>query len=138
VQGEVQGQWDRMRLERVATNLLSNALKFGRGAPVQVSLSAAGGVARLGVRDAGPGIPAEAQERIFRRFERVKGERAQAGFGLGLYIVRELVEAHGGRIHVESSPGEGAHFTVELPGASAECGAASEQTKGAAALHALG
>ena len=90
------------------------------------------------MRDGGPGIPADAQERIFRRFERVKGERAQAGFGLGLYIVRELVEAHGGRIHVESSPGEGAHFTVELPGASAECGAPGEQTQGAAALHALG
>lgn len=130
---EVTGQWDRMRLERVTANLLSNALKFGRGAPVQVSLSSEGGTAHLSVQDAGPGIPAEAQERIFRRFERVRGERAQAGFGLGLYIVRELVEAHGGRVHVASTPGMGARFTVELPGASAPA-----QCSGERPLQALG
>lgn len=111
----VVGRWDRLRLERVLTNLLSNALKFGRGQPVEVHVSAEGGRARLVVRDYGQGIATEAQRRIFERFERLKSEGQQGGFGLGLYIVRQLVEAHGGAIHVESQPGEGSSFIVELP-----------------------
>ncbi|MBF5043549.1 PAS domain S-box protein [Aggregicoccus sp. 17bor-14] len=137
VEGEVHGVWDRMRLDRVVTNLLSNALKFGRGAPVQVGLSVDGALARLSVQDGGCGIPPEAQERIFHRFERVTGERAQAGFGLGLYIVRELVEAHGGSIRVASEPGRGARFTVELPGVVTQ-GLRPTEPRGGAALHALG
>ncbi len=111
----VEGWWDRLRLERVVTNLLSNALKFGRGRPVEVRLEEQGEQARLRVRDHGVGIPPEAQRRIFERFERERSAGAHAGFGLGLYIVRQLVEAHGGAIQVESAPGEGAAFTVELP-----------------------
>jgi PAS domain S-box-containing protein len=111
----VEGMWDRLRLERVVTNLLSNALKFGRGKPVEVRLAQSDGLARLTVRDHGVGIPPEAQRRIFERFEREKSAGRHAGFGLGLYIVRQLVEAHGGSIRVESTPGEGATFTVELP-----------------------
>ncbi|KFE68493.1 sensor histidine kinase [Hyalangium minutum] len=111
----IEGWWDRLRLERVVTNLLSNALKFGRGKPVEVRLEQVDGHVRLTVRDHGPGIPLEAQRRIFERFEREKSTSRQAGFGLGLYIVRQLVEAHGGTIRVESTPGEGAAFTVELP-----------------------
>ncbi len=135
VQGEVHGLWDRMRLDRVLTNLLSNALKFGRGAPVQVDLALEAGSARLSVQDGGPGIPPEAQERIFCRFERVQGARAQAGFGLGLSIVQELVAAHGGSIRVHSEPGRGARFMLELPGARPTSLAAAGPR---AALHALG
>ena len=89
------------------------------------------------MRDAGPGIPAEAQERIFCRFERVQAQRTQAGFGLGLYIVRELVEAHGGSIRLHSEPGHGACFTVELPGALPGVLAAASEPR-APALHAAG
>ncbi|HEX8706111.1 MAG TPA: PAS domain-containing sensor histidine kinase [Myxococcaceae bacterium] len=111
----VEGWWDPLRLERVVTNLLSNAMKFGRGRPVEVYLEQAGGRARLTVRDHGVGIPPEAQRRIFERFEREKSAGHHAGFGLGLYIVRQLVEAHGGTIRVQSTPGDGAAFIVELP-----------------------
>ncbi|WP_342377702.1 PAS domain-containing sensor histidine kinase [Myxococcus stipitatus] len=110
------GGWDRLRLDRVVTNLLSNALKFGAGQPVEVRVERAGlSRARLVVKDHGVGIPPEAQRRIFDRFEQVPSEGRHAGFGLGLYIVRQLVDAHGGSVHVESSPGEGSTFTVELP-----------------------
>lgn len=114
-ESQVEGMWDPLRLERVVTNLLSNAMKFGRGQPVEVHLSQVGGRALLTVRDHGMGIPEEAQRRIFERFEREKSAGTHAGFGLGLYIVRQLVEAHGGTIRVQSTPGEGAAFIVELP-----------------------
>jgi PAS domain S-box-containing protein len=118
VEPHLEGWWDPLRLERVVTNLLSNALKFGRGRPVEVRLAQVGGRVRLTVRDHGVGIPPEAQRRIFERFEREKSAGKHAGFGLGLYIVRQLVEAHGGVIQVSSTPGDGAAFTVELPRAS--------------------
>jgi PAS domain S-box-containing protein len=113
--GEVRGRWDRQRLDRVLTNLLSNALKFGRGQPVEVHVGQDAHRVRLTVRDHGAGIPHDAQQRIFSRFERVTTDSRTPGFGLGLYIVRQLVEAHGGTIRVHSRPGEGAEFTVELP-----------------------
>ncbi|NBD12888.1 MULTISPECIES: ATP-binding protein [Corallococcus] len=110
------GQWDRIRLDRVVTNLVSNALKFGRGHPVTVTVSALdAGHSRLRVRDEGVGIAPEAQRRVFERFERERAAKAESGYGLGLYIVRQLVEAHGGVIQVESVPGHGATFTVDLP-----------------------
>ncbi len=111
----VPGRWDRLRLDRVVTNLLTNALKFSPGQPVEVHVASTEAGARLVVRDRGIGIAPEAQQRIFGRFERVHGGRAQAGFGLGLYIVRQLIEAHGGSIRVQSQLGEGAEFIVELP-----------------------
>ncbi|WP_223640723.1 ATP-binding protein [Corallococcus sp. EGB] len=110
------GHWDRVRLDRVMTNLVSNALKFGRGHPVTVSVSALDADhSRLRVRDEGVGIPQEAQRRVFERFERERAAKTKAGYGLGLYIARQLVEAHGGIIRVESVPGCGATFTVDLP-----------------------
>ncbi len=112
---DLRGRWDRMRLDRVVTNLLSNALKFGRGRPVSLRGWSSNGQVFLTVRDRGPGIAQEQQARIFGRFERAPSGAGKAGFGLGLYIVRQLVEAHGGYIRVESSPGEGATFVVELP-----------------------
>lgn len=111
----VPGRWDRLRLDRVVTNLLTNALKFGHGRPVELRVEATPHGARLVVRDSGIGIAPEAQQRIFGRFERVQGAKAHAGFGLGLYIVRQLVEIHGGSIQVRSQLGEGAEFIVDLP-----------------------
>ena len=89
-QGPVRGRWDRQRLDRVATNLLSNALKFGQGQPIEVHVLADGGRARLAVKDHGVGLPANAQERLFGRFERL-GDTGRPGSGLGLYIVHQLV-----------------------------------------------
>jgi signal transduction histidine kinase len=107
--------WDRLRLEQVATNLLGNALKYGEGKPVHVTVGATDGWARLTVRDEGIGIAPEHFERIFDRFERAVSERHYGGFGLGLWIVREIVYAMGGKVAVESAPRRGATFTVELP-----------------------
>ncbi|WP_245767841.1 sensor histidine kinase [Stigmatella erecta] len=109
------GPWDRLRLERVVTNLLSNAFKFGRGAPVVLSVHDEAGHTLLKVKDRGIGIAPEAQQRIFGRFERAPSAERQAGVGLGLYIVRQLVHAHGGTIRVSSQPGQGTEFTVCLP-----------------------
>ncbi|MCO5167967.1 MAG: ATP-binding protein [Planctomycetes bacterium] len=112
----VVGWWDRLRLEQVACNLLSNALKYGAGGPVEVEVvEAAAGVARLAVADRGIGIDEEGQRRIFSRFERAASVRHYGGLGLGLFITRRIVEEHGGTITVRSRPGEGATFTVELP-----------------------
>ncbi|GMU07430.1 sensor histidine kinase [Corallococcus caeni] len=112
---EVRGQWDRLRLDQVFTNLFSNALKYGRGNPVHVSLEMEGDRARLRVRDGGIGIAKEHLPRLFHRFERAVSERNYGGFGLGLWIARQIVEAMGGHIEVESVLGEGSTFTVELP-----------------------
>jgi PAS domain S-box-containing protein len=111
----VLGTWDRLRMEQVVTNLLSNALKFGAGKPIEVSVGRSDGMGRLVVRDHGIGIAPEDIERVFQRFERAVPGRRYAGLGLGLYIVRQIVEAHGGQISVQSQPGAGSAFTVELP-----------------------
>ena len=113
--GETGGQWDRLRLDQVVTNLLSNAVKYGRGNPIQLETETAGGLVRLSVKDGGIGIAAEDLTRLFNRFERAVSERNYGGFGLGLWITRQIVEAMGGRIHVTSQLGVGSTFTVELP-----------------------
>lgn len=109
------GNWDRVRLEQVITNLLSNALKYGRDEPVEVRVMATENVARLEVEDHGIGIDQEHQESIFDRFERAVSSRHYGGFGLGLYIVKQIVTALGGRIEVWSKLGAGSIFTVTLP-----------------------
>jgi PAS domain S-box-containing protein len=111
----VLGRWDAMRVEQVVTNLISNALKYGRGSPVEISVHAEGTSAVLVVRDHGIGIAKEDIERIFDRFERAVSPTAYGGLGLGLYIARHVVEAHGGMIEVHSEPGAGAEFCVTLP-----------------------
>lgn len=111
----VTGFWDRTRIEQVATNLLTNAHKYGAGKPIEVEVSVVGGRARLSVRDHGIGIAKEDQEKIFGRFERVAPIKHYGGMGLGLFITREIVAAHDGTIWVESEPGEGSVFIVELP-----------------------
>jgi PAS domain S-box-containing protein len=109
------GLWDRLRMEQIVTNLLSNALKYGAGKPVELHLESDDTRARMTVRDGGIGIAPDDVQRIFARFERAAPARNFSGMGLGLYITRQAVEAHGGRITVESQPGKGATFIVELP-----------------------
>jgi len=111
----VVGHWDRLRLEQVVTNLLSNAIKFGAGKPIHVRVEADQDEARLRVVDLGIGIPPADQARIFERFERAVAMRHFGGFGLGLWIVRQLVEAMGGSVRVESLSGVGSTFHVALP-----------------------
>ena len=122
------GQWDRMRLEQVLTNLVSNALKYGVGQPVDIQVTSSEGQARWSIRDRGIGIAPEDLERIFGRFERAVSTRQYGGLGLGLYISRAIVHAHGGDIHVESQPGTGSLFTVELPLEPAEALAGAPDT----------
>ena len=112
---ETAGQWDRLRLDQVVTNLLSNAVKYGRGNPIQLLIETTDHRVRLSVKDGGIGIAATDLARLFNRFERAVSERNYGGFGLGLWISRQIVEAMGGRIHVTSQPGVGSTFTVELP-----------------------
>ncbi|MBI2390635.1 MAG: HAMP domain-containing protein [Deltaproteobacteria bacterium] len=118
--GEVMGRWDRLRLEQVVSNLVGNAFRYAGGSPVEIEVASEGARARLRVRDHGPGIPPESRSRIFERFERSTSEARSGGLGLGLYIVRQIVEAHGGSISLESEIGVGSTFTVELPRGSAE------------------
>jgi signal transduction histidine kinase len=109
------GLWDRTRIEQVTSNLIGNALKYGNGQPVDVFAGSRGERAVLVVRDRGIGISPEDQQRIFQRFERAVSSRHFGGLGLGLWIVRQIVDAHGGSIEVESRPGKGAAFSVALP-----------------------
>ena len=115
--GPVIGEWDRAAIDQVVTNLLSNAVKFGGGGPIDVDVAVErnGTAARVRVRDGGPGVAEADRQRIFERFERGVSERSYGGLGLGLWIARQIVTAHGGRIGVESSAGQGATFTFELP-----------------------
>lgn len=109
------GRWDRNRVDQIVTNLLSNAIKYGSGKPVEVRVELLGARARLTVRDHGIGIAPEHHARIFQRFERAVSGAHFRGLGLGLWIVREIVDAHHGTISVESAIGAGTTFTVELP-----------------------
>jgi signal transduction histidine kinase len=111
----VVGRWDRSGIDQVITHLLSNAIKFGAGKPIEVFSGADDGMARLTIRDHGIGLDPEQRERIFGRFERAVSERHYGGLGLGLYICRRIVEEHGGSIRCESRSGDGATFIVELP-----------------------
>jgi signal transduction histidine kinase len=111
----VTGRWDRLRIEQVVTNLLTNAFKFAAGKPIEVTVAEDGPLGRIVVADHGVGIAPEDSERIFRRYEQATPAQRHGGLGLGLYIVRQIVEAHGGTIRVESQPGVGSVFTVELP-----------------------
>jgi PAS domain S-box-containing protein len=107
---------DRVRIEQVLANLLGNAVKFGEGKPVEMRVESVGTGVRIEVVDRGVGIDADQVERIFGRFERAAPAHHYPGLGLGLYVAREIVEAHGGRIHARGEPGTGASFVVEIPG----------------------
>ncbi len=109
------GRWDRGRIEQVVQNLLTNAWKYGRGKPIHCLVRSQDDRAVLTIRDHGIGIAAADQRRIFEVYERAVSKDEVSGLGLGLYIARRIVEAHGGTIRVDSEPGKGATFTVELP-----------------------
>jgi signal transduction histidine kinase len=111
----VVGRWDREQIGRLVFHLVKNAVVFGEGRQIVLQVKACPGGARLVVRDQGKGIAEEDQERIFACFERIGDVEHYGGLGLGLYLAREIVRAHGGSIGVESSLGCGATFTVELP-----------------------
>lgn len=115
VEGEIVGKWDRLRIEQILSNLLSNAFKYGEGKPVEISARAGDDMVRLVVTDHGIGIEKDALERIFDRFERAVSMRHYGGLGLGLFIARQIAEAHGGSIVAQSQPGSGSVFTVLLP-----------------------
>ncbi|MDC3987007.1 sensor histidine kinase [Polyangium jinanense] len=115
VSGTPRGQWDRMLVEQLVLHLVRNALVYGEGRPVAIEVAEVEGGARLVVQDHGIGIAEEDQARIFERFERAVSPSRFGGLGLGLYIARAAAEAHGGSIRVESEPGQGATFIVELP-----------------------
>jgi signal transduction histidine kinase len=110
------GRWDRLALEQIVSNLISNAIKFGAGAPIEVTLTSKNDRVQFDVRDRGIGIADVDQERIFGRFERLSTQQGHpAGAGVGLWLVRGLVESHGGSIAVHSASAQGATFTVVLP-----------------------
>jgi len=111
----VEGSWDRSRMEQVVTNLLTNAIKYGAKKPIYVTVEGTATTARIEVRDEGIGIAPEDRERIFERFERVATEDQRMSLGVGLFIAREVVQAHGGAIRVDSAPGQGSTFSVEVP-----------------------
>jgi len=106
---------DEFRIEQVITNLLTNALRYGGRRPVAVTVGVRDQEAFVSVRDQGMGIAPADQERIFEQFERTEGAAQVAGLGLGLYIARQIAQAHQGRLEVRSAPGEGSEFILSLP-----------------------
>ena len=115
LQPAIMGDWDRLRLEQVVTNLISNAQKYGGHRGIRITTRSEGQLARLQVEDHGIGIAAEDISRIFGRFERAISAQHISGMGLGLYISRQIIDAHHGSISVRSGLGKGSTFTVELP-----------------------
>jgi signal transduction histidine kinase len=111
----VVGAWDRSRMDTILTNLLSNAMKYGGQQPIDLTIKSNGTKALLAVEDYGIGIAEADQARIFERFERAVPSKHYGGFGIGLWVTRQIVEEHGGRIVVTSAPGRGSRFDVELP-----------------------
>jgi len=111
----VVGRWDRSRLDQVFTNLVSNAIKYGDCKPIDVKVEAADDTAVITIRDRGLGIAPHDHQRIFGRFERAASSRHYGGIGLGLWIVKQIIDALGGTVAVESTPGDGSTFTVSLP-----------------------
>jgi signal transduction histidine kinase len=112
---EVKGNWDRFRVEQIVTNLLSNAIRYCPGLPIEVTVSREGEIAKVSVRDYGPGIALDNQGRIFERFERGASGGSASGMGIGLYICREIATAHGGSVTLQSELSKGSVFTLMLP-----------------------
>jgi signal transduction histidine kinase len=113
--GPIVGWWDPLRVEQVLLNLVSNALKYGDGKPVEIELTEDTERASIKVKDQGIGIASDMVQRLFARFERLTVDHRRGGFGLGLWITRQIVNAMGGHIEVRSELGKGSTFCVELP-----------------------
>jgi PAS domain S-box-containing protein len=109
------GRWDPFRLEQIVANLIDNAIKYGAGQPIEVSVSEAGGAATLRVSDRGVGIAPEHHARIFERGARVEAANDHKSYGLGLWIVQRVVTAYGGSVRIESAISRGTTFEVTLP-----------------------
>lgn len=115
IENDLTGSWDKVRIEQVVINLLINAAKYAPNKTIKASLTRVNKVAKIQITDLGPGIAQEDLERIFERFERVSDKQNIGGLGLGLYISKQIIEAHNGKIYVHSKLGHGSTFTVELP-----------------------
>jgi PAS domain S-box-containing protein len=111
----IEGTWDRLRIEQVVTNLLSNSFKYAAGHPIEISMAREGTEVLLVITDKGPGLPEKDMPRLFGRFERAAPMSHYGGLGLGLYVSREIVEAHGGIISADNLPEGGARFTIRMP-----------------------
>jgi signal transduction histidine kinase len=111
----VEGLWDPLRMEQVLANLISNSIKYARGAPIRILLKSSGGRVQLCYADQGGGIPEEKLSGILEPFSRAAPELGAPGLGLGLFIVKKVVEAHGGSIRVRSERGKGTTFLISLP-----------------------
>lgn len=109
------GVWDRLRIEQVLINLLTNSMKYGAGKPIKIQLRKHDSFAELSVIDHGIGIAKKNQTRIFERFERGGVPNGYGGLGLGLYIIQQIINAHGGAVSLKSKPHKGANFTIRLP-----------------------
>jgi signal transduction histidine kinase len=115
IEKDVRGVWDRRGLEQVVINLLTNAAKYAPGTEVDVHVRKTNTHAQFVVRDQGIGIAREDQDKVFDRFERAATSSHVSGLGLGLYIVKQIVTMHEGSVSLESTPGRGATFRIELP-----------------------
>jgi signal transduction histidine kinase len=113
IDADLIGHWDRTRVQQICSNLLSNAIRYGGGQPIEIRTRGVGDVAELVVRDHGVGIAADDLPRIFQRFERATSIRG--GLGVGLWLVERLCAAMGGTVRVDSRVGAGSTFTVRLP-----------------------
>jgi signal transduction histidine kinase len=111
----VRGEWDGPRLRQAVGGVIENALKFGRGLPVEVEVQDAPEEGRVVVRDRGPGVAREDRERIFGKFERAASANHVGGLGLGLWMARSIAEAHGGTLALDGGPGAGATFVLTVP-----------------------
>ena len=109
------GQWDKFRLDEALSNVISNAIKYGAGHPIDIQLQARDEKAVLVVEDRGIGIAPDDLSRIFGRFERTIASKNYGGLGLGLYITRQIIEQQGGSIRAENRSHGGARFVIELP-----------------------
>ncbi len=109
------GIWDAYRIEQLLMNLITNAFKYGSNKPIHITILKKDDIAIIEVRDHGIGIAKENQQRIFNRFERAVSAKGITGLGLGLYIVKKILDLHRGSISVNSQLGAGSKFTVELP-----------------------
>jgi PAS domain S-box-containing protein len=115
LQPHIDGTWDRLRIDQIITNLVSNAVKYGMKRPIEIGASADGDQATITVRDQGAGISPEDLDRIFERFERVNLRSGIDGLGMGLWITKKIAEAHGGTVLAESEIGKGSAFIVRFP-----------------------
>lgn len=115
VHENLEGHWDRLRLEQVLSNILMNSIKYGNNTPIDISVRRVGEAAQISVQDYGPGIAANMLEKVFNCFERGNYASKSLGLGLGLFISKSIIEAHGGKIWAEAELGKGATFHILIP-----------------------